>query len=63
MLIVIGTIAAYIEIVYSIMEMAGIAAGHGLLIGSVSLAAIVLPTLPVMFFVAAFLVVVIRRRY
>ena len=58
MLVVIGTIAAYIGIVYSIMEMAGIAGSR---IGSVSLAQIVLPALPAVFYIAAFLVKVIRR--
>ncbi|MDR2477403.1 MAG: hypothetical protein LBD18_06435 [Treponema sp.] len=58
MLVVIGTIAAYIGIVYSIMEMAGIAGSR---IGSVSVAAIVLPALPAAFYIAAFLVKVTRR--
>jgi hypothetical protein len=61
MLMVIGTIAAYIETVYSIMDMFGITGIDTLLIGSVSLAAILLPCLRMIFFIAAFLVMVIRR--
>jgi hypothetical protein len=61
MLMVIGTIASYIETVYSILNLFGIT-GKGLVsIGSVSLAAIALPCLPVMFFIAAFMVMVFRK--
>jgi hypothetical protein len=59
MLMVIGTIAAYIETVYSILYLFGI--GGGPYIGSVSLAAILLSSLRTAFFIAAFLVMVIRR--
>jgi uncharacterized membrane protein len=61
MLMVIGTIAAYIETVYSIMDLFGITAGDTLLVGSVPAAAILLPCLRMIFFIAAFLVMVIRR--
>jgi hypothetical protein len=64
MLIVIGTIAAYIETVYSILALFGIT-GNQLSIGSVPIAAILLPNLRTAFFIAAFLVMIIRkfRRY
>jgi hypothetical protein len=61
MLMVIGTIVAYIEIVYSILDMFGITAGLGPVIGSVSLAVIALPALRMIFLIAAFLVMVIRK--
>ena len=61
MLMVIGVVVTYIEIVYSVLEMTGITAGGTFFIGSVSLAAILLPVLRMGFFIAAFLVMVIRR--
>jgi hypothetical protein len=61
MLIVIGTIAAYVETVYSILELLGITGGGVLYIGSMSVASIVLPNLPTIFFMAAFMVMVIRK--
>jgi hypothetical protein len=61
MLVVIGTIAGYVEIVYSILEMFGITRGDIMLIGSVPVAAIILPALRISFFIAAFLIMVIRR--
>jgi hypothetical protein len=61
MLLVIGTITAYIEIVYSVLETLGISASYGLMIGSVSLVAIILAVLRMLFFIAAFLVMVVRQ--
>ena len=61
MFIVIGTIAAYIEIIYSILNHFGFINADFLLIGSVSLAAIVLPSLRMIFFIAAFFVMVVKR--
>jgi hypothetical protein len=61
MLLVIGTIIAYIEIVHSVLETLGISATYGLMIGSVPLAAILLAVLRMLFFIAAFLVMVIRQ--
>ena len=58
---VIGTIAAYIEIVYSILDLFGITKGDTFLIGSVPVAAIILPVLRMSFFIAAFLIMVIRK--
>lgn len=63
MLMVIGTIAAYIETIYTVLELLGLTGGLELFIGSVSLAAIVLPALRTSFFIAAFLVMVIRKYY
>jgi len=61
MLIVIGTIAAYIEIIYSILNNFGFISADFLLIGSVSLAAIILPSLRMIFFIAAFIIMVVKR--
>jgi hypothetical protein len=61
MLMVIGTVAAYIETVYSILDMFGITMGGGLTIGSVDAAAIVLPCLRTLFFIIAFFVMVLRK--
>ncbi|MDR1899296.1 MAG: hypothetical protein LBQ55_04745 [Treponema sp.] len=61
MLMVIGTIAAYIETVHSILDMFGITVGDNLTIGSVHLATIVLPCLRTLFFIVAFFVMVVRK--
>jgi hypothetical protein len=61
MLMVVGTIAAYVETVYSILEMFGVT-GRGLLsVGSVPILKIILPCLPLAFFIAAFAVMVARK--
>ncbi|MDR2470691.1 MAG: hypothetical protein LBD09_01100 [Treponema sp.] len=60
MLMVIGAIAAYVETVYSILELFGIT-GSRLSIGSVPAAAILLPNLRTGFFIAAFVVMVVRK--
>ena len=60
MLMVIGTIAAYVETVYSILVLFGIT-GNQLSIGSVPVAAILLPNLRTGFFIAAFIVMVVRK--
>jgi len=61
MLMVVGAIVMYIEIVYSILELLGIVAGSTMSIGSVPLAAILLPALHMAFFIAALMVMVVRR--
>jgi hypothetical protein len=61
MLMVIGTIATYIDTIYSILDLFGIDGGLSLFIGSIPLAAIALPVLCAGFFIAAFLVMVIRK--
>jgi hypothetical protein len=60
MLMVIGMIAAYVETVYSILELFGITASAAANIGSVPITSILLPNLPVVFFIIAFVVMVIR---
>ncbi|MDR1902502.1 MAG: hypothetical protein LBQ88_09510 [Treponema sp.] len=61
MLMVIGTIAAYINTVHSILNEFGIIETSIFMIGSHTLASIVLPNLPSVFFIAAFLIMVIRK--
>ena len=61
MLMVMGAIAAYIEIVYSILGLFGINQGTVLLTGSVPVSALILSNLPTGFIIAAFLVMVIRK--
>ena len=62
MLMVIGTITAYAEAVYAILKLLGISEGNIFIIGSVPLMSILLPSLPTVFFIAAFAVMV-RRKY
>jgi hypothetical protein len=61
MLVVAGTIAAYGETVYSVLQLFGIGGENPLSIGSMPLASIALPCLPTAFFIAAFMVMVIRK--
>jgi hypothetical protein len=61
MFMVIGTIAAYVEIVYSIMELFGITEQSAFTLGSVPVASIVLPCLRMVFFIGAFIIMVIRK--
>ena len=62
MLIVVGILAAYIGIIYSILDMFGFTSGVFPMIGTVQLAAILLSCIQMLFFIAAFLIMVIRRR-
>ena len=61
MLIVIGTIVSYIEIVYSILEHFGMGGDDFYLIGSVPLISFILPSLRMIFFITAFTVMIIRQ--
>jgi hypothetical protein len=60
MLMVTGTLAAYVETIYSILEKFGITGEAVVTIGSVPLASILLPNLPTVFILSAFLVMVFR---
>jgi hypothetical protein len=60
-LMVIGTIAAYVETVYSILRLFGIAGGNLFVIGTMPFMSILLPSLPTAFFAAALAVMVIRK--
>jgi len=61
MLMVIGIIAAYVETVHAILNIFGIGGGTILAIGSMPLLSIILPNLPMVFFIAAFAVMVVRK--
>ena len=59
-LVIIGTIIAYAETVYSILTVLGIGS-ESITLGSMSLLSIVLPCLSTLFFIAAFAVMVARK--
>jgi hypothetical protein len=61
MLMVIGIIIAYIDIVYSILDFFGIGGGNFFLIDSVPLISFILSPLQLIFFIAAFAVMVRRH--
>ena len=61
MLMVIGTIAAYIGTVYAILNNFGMTGGSIFVIGSVPFMLIFLPCLPTLLFIAAFAVMVARK--
>ena len=61
MLMVVGAIASYAEVVYSILVLFGASGGNILSVGSMPLASILFPCLPVIFFIAAFAVMVFRK--
>ncbi|MDR0597761.1 MAG: hypothetical protein LBG14_04575 [Treponema sp.] len=63
MLMVIGIIADYAEVVYSILGIFGITEGTAPLAGSAPMAALALANLPTCFFIAAFLVMIARKLY
>ena len=61
MLMVIGIIIAYVDIVYSILDFFGIGGENFFVIGSVSLVTFILSPLQLIFFIAAFIVMVRRQ--
>jgi hypothetical protein len=61
MLMVTATLAAYVEAVYSILTRFGIIKAMNAAEGSVPLASIMLPNLPDVFILSAFLVMVFRQ--
>ena len=61
MFMVIGAIAAYVDTVYSILVLFGITGTNLLSIGSMPVISIILPCLPMVFFIAAFAVMIIRK--
>jgi hypothetical protein len=61
MLMVMGTLAAYLENVYGVLDIFGISWERTPVTGSVSLSLILLSSLRNIFFIAAFLVMVIRK--
>jgi len=61
MLIIIGVIITYIETVYSILKVFGIGIDDSLHIGSVPVIPFILPTLRMMLFISAFVVMLYRQ--
>ena len=61
MLVIIGTITAYLGTIFDIMSQFGIAGGGSLAIGSLPLMSILLPSLQTVFIIAAFLVMLARK--
>jgi hypothetical protein len=61
MLIIIGTIVAYIEIVHYVLGLFGMGGENFLPIGSVPLISFALPLLRMTFFIAAFIIMIIRQ--
>jgi hypothetical protein len=61
MLIIIGVIISYIEIIYSILGLYGMGGAEFFPVGSVPIISFILPVLRLIFFIAGFLIMVIRQ--
>jgi len=61
-LIIMGIFAAYIETIYSILTLFGFIGEGFVPVGSVSLTAILLPSLRMIFFMAAFCIMVVKYK-
>jgi len=61
MLVIIGAILIYIETVYNVLNRFGIGVNVFFLIGSVPVITFVLPTLRMLLFIAAFVIMVFRQ--
>jgi hypothetical protein len=61
MLVIFGTIIAYIETVYSILKIFGIAGEEYIILGSIPLISFVLPSLRMILFIIAFAVMVYKQ--
>jgi hypothetical protein len=61
MLMFLGIITSYAETVHSILKLFGITLLNTVSVGSMSLVSIILPCLPMVFFIAAFAVMVARK--
>jgi hypothetical protein len=57
-----GVIAAYAGILYSALRVFGIVPEDALLVGSIPVAEMIAQDLPTLFFIAAFVVFLVRRR-
>jgi len=60
MLIIFGTIIAYIETVYSILKLFGIS-GDNIIIASVPVIPVVLPAIRLIFFIIAFTIMIYKQ--
>jgi hypothetical protein len=61
MLIVVGTVAHYGDVVFDALQLLGVVELDQLTIGGVAVFPLILTNLPMLFFSAAFLVIVLRR--
>ena len=61
MLIIFGTIAAYIETVYSVLKMFGISADEFLVIKNIPVISFVLPAIRMIFFIIAFTILIYKQ--
>ena len=61
MLVIMGTIATYGETIYTIVNLLGVDRGNAISIASMPLLSILLHCFPLLFFIAAFVVMVSRK--
>jgi uncharacterized membrane protein len=61
MLVIFGAIIAYIETVYSILKIFGIAGEEYLILGSIPLISFILPSVRMIFFIVAFAIMVYKQ--
>jgi len=61
MLVIFGTIVAYIETVYSIMKVFGIAGEEYIILGSLPLISFILPSVRMTLFIVAFAIMIIKQ--
>ena len=61
MLIILGIIVAYIETVYSVLGIFGIGTEFFLIFGSIPVISFILPVMRMLFFIAAFAVMIFRQ--
>ena len=61
MLMVMGTIAIYAETIYTIVSLFGLDGGNFLSVGAIPVLSILLHSFPMLFFIAAFAVMVARK--
>ena len=61
MLIIFGVIVAYIETVYSVLEIFGIAGNELIIFGSVPLISLALPVIRMSFFITAFAIMIYKQ--
>lgn len=62
MFIVIGTIVSYGEVVLTSLESLGVVRIDALMVGGVSLFRVLFAVLPMLFFIIAFSILIVRRR-
>ncbi len=62
MLMVVGTIAAYADIIYSLLALFGAINPESLSLGGVHLGALVFSNLPYLFYSIAFIIMIVRKR-